>query len=204
MIVITGSRILLTAHLLYLLLRGRLATAGLVALALALTVVPQAASRWLGVDFGRRLSGLFVVFIMAAQWLGTALRAYDYLWWWDLALHAFSGVLVASLSVPVLRAIDRDGVLWRERMYGVITMVMFLGACTSAVLWEVWEFLGDTFVGTNAQHGEADTMTDMIACVVSAAIYCRITYRSAVEGRDNAVMRMVGEITRTAPRVSSC
>jgi len=38
----------------------------------------------------------------------------------------------------------------------------FLSGCTAALLWEIGEFLSDTFLHTRIQHDVRETMTDIV------------------------------------------
>ncbi len=40
--------------------------------------------------------------------------------------------------------------------------VAFLSGCTAALIWEIYEFLSDTFLHTHIQRSVAETMTDIV------------------------------------------
>lgn len=51
-------------------------------------------------------------------------------------------------------------------------LLCLLGSSGIAALWEIWEFLGDTFLQFNAQMGSlTDTMTDILAALCGAGIF---------------------------------
>ena len=62
------------------------------------------------------------------------------------------------------------------------------------MFWEIFEFVGDTFFGTNAQLGSlSDTMEDMLICVIIGIIFSFWIYRSLRKGKDNFVTKQMNE-----------
>ena len=113
-----------------------------------------------------------LLFIFASQYLGSYLGFYGRFHWWDLALHFASGGLLAYWGVMVAMSLSRDGMLSKEENRKLLLFVALISACASAGLWEIIEFMGDTFLGTNAQLGSlTDTMTDIICGTIGGGLF---------------------------------
>lgn len=113
-----------------------------------------------------------LLFIFASQYLGSFLGFYGRFHWWDMALHFASGGLLAYWGVLILMTLSQKDVLLKEENSKIILFVAFLSACASASLWEIIEFLGDTFLGTYAQLGSlTDTMMDIICGTIGGGLF---------------------------------
>lgn len=118
---------------------------------------------------------LAVLFAFAALFLGEIHSYYMRFWWWDIALHTSSGLLMGILGfllIYVLNADERIDIHMRPRF---MALFGFLFAVTVGTLWEVFEFAMDQVVGTNMQKpmlddpsGLTDTMWDMIVNALGA------------------------------------
>lgn len=112
------------------------------------------------------------LFVFGSQYLGSYLGFYGKLSWWDILLHSTSGILIGYWFLIYLVYLNRE-IFEQVKIYCALIMsVVFLGSVAAAGLWEVAEFLGDTFLGLNAQHGSLrDTMTDMICGTIGAGVF---------------------------------
>jgi len=134
------------------------------ALVAALLVPAMWASPVLERLTGRRLPTHLTVqfgcFVAAGPYAGAAFGLYSVLPGWDKAVHADSGVLLASAGLALLPPGART---WPR--------LLLVQACATALAatWEIVEFTSDTLFGTQAQHGNTDTMTDVIAGTAGAA-----------------------------------
>ncbi|WP_299632513.1 hypothetical protein [uncultured Roseobacter sp.] len=147
--------------------RWSLAFVTLATLALSL-VPPTLASRWsltLPVPFLLATT----VFFFASIFLGEAFDFYERLWWWDLALHAFSAIgfgLTGFLFVFMLFEGDRFAAPPSAIAFVTFCVAMMIGA-----VWEIFEYLMDQTFGLNMQKsGLDDTMGDLMINAVGSAI----------------------------------
>ena len=74
--------------------------AAVVTAILILTVMPAIFARWANVLIPYQFEVLAIVFIFASLYLGERRDFYNRFWWWDLALHSASGVLMGILGLP--------------------------------------------------------------------------------------------------------
>ncbi|MCW9012796.1 MAG: hypothetical protein OQL06_03360 [Gammaproteobacteria bacterium] len=142
---------------------------------MAVTLSPALLGRRFRVHIPAEFQLLAVVFIFAALFLGEIHSYYVRFWWWDIALHTSSGLLMGILGfllVYVLNESERVDVHMRAHF---VALFAFLFAVTVGTLWEIFEFGMDQIVGTNMQKpmlgdlsGLTDTMWDMIVNALGA------------------------------------
>ncbi len=157
--------------------RGQWLTAFLVAMIIAITLAPQLFKRKLAVDIPAEFQLLAIVFVFAALFLGEIRDFYHRIWWWDIALHTTSGLLLGILGfllVYVLNENERVEVHMRPRF---VALFAFVFAVAIGALWEIFEFGMDQIFGTNMQKpmfgdpsGLTDTMFDLIVDTLGALV----------------------------------
>ena len=134
---------------------------------------------------------IFIFFCLAHFFCGEILGFYIKVYWWDSALHTFSGMLIALLSFSLINLLNKskdDG--FKLNLLFTVVFVFSL-SLTIGALWEIIEFASDSLFGSNMQRayestisgrGEAlvgtmalsDTMKDLILDAIGAAIVCTI------------------------------
>ncbi len=143
---------------------------------LLLTFVPEIYTKWtkVNIPIGARL--FYVLFIFAAQWLGSYLGFYGYIFFWDVLLHATSGVFIGYVALIILVSLDKDHTLFKQNKISVIVTFILAVGIAAAGIWEMIEFAGDTFLNTNAQLGSLqDTMEDIICGTLGSCVFAIYT-----------------------------
>ncbi len=117
-----------------------------------------------------------LIFVFSALFLGEVRSYYDRIWWWDIALHSTSGLLMGIfgfLLVYVLNASQKIAFSMTPRF---VAFFAFMFAVAVGTIWEIFEFSVDTIFGANMQKamlddpsGLTDTMWDMIVNAIGAA-----------------------------------
>lgn len=117
-----------------------------------------------------------VLFIFATLYLGEVLNFYQRLWWWDLALHAASGVLLGLLGFVTVYLLNETRQVDLALAPSFVALFAFFFAVGIGAIWEIFEFTMDSLVGTNMQKpmwgdssGMTDTMWDLIVDTMGAA-----------------------------------
>lgn len=109
----------------------------------------------------RALQLHYIIFIIAGPFAGSALNVYGYIEQWDTLVHFDSGVMLAWLGMlAVRRAEERIGhplPMWFALVVVQMTPMAFAAA------WEISEYSSDILIGTTAQNGNGDTMSDIVA-----------------------------------------
>jgi uncharacterized membrane protein YjdF len=142
---------------------------------MAISLLPSVLGRRFRVYIPPEFQVLAVVFVFAALFLGEIHDYYGRIWWWDIALHTSSGLLMGILGfllVYVLNESERIDIYMRPRF---VAFFAFIFAVAVGALWEIFEFAMDQIVGTTMQKpmlndpsGLTDTMWDMIVNTLGA------------------------------------
>ena len=168
-------QLIMAVELVLLFYEGQWVNAFLVMAIMAIILSPAALGRRFRVNVPPEFQVLAVVFVFAALFLGEIRSYYERIWWWDIALHTSSGLLMGVLGfllVYVLNESERVDVHMRPRF---VAMFAFLFAVAVGTLWEIFEFAMDQTIGSNMQKpmfddpsGLTDTMWDVIVNMVGA------------------------------------
>lgn len=174
-VVLIVLQIIMTIELMLVLQEKQWINAFLVMAIMAVTLSPAVLGRRFGVHIPPEFQLLAVLFVFAALFLGEFRSYYARIWWWDIALHTSSGLLMGILGfllVYVLNENERIDLHMRPRF---VAFFAFLFAVAVGALWEIFEFSMDQLIGTNMQKpmlgdpsGLTDTMWDMIVNTLGA------------------------------------
>ncbi|MDX1561429.1 MAG: hypothetical protein R3305_00800, partial [Gammaproteobacteria bacterium] len=149
-----------------------------------------------------------VAFIFAALFLGEIRSYYDRFWWWDIALHASSGLLLGILGfllVYILNENERADLHMRPRF---VALFAFLFAFAVGAAWEVFEFSMDRLFGTQMQKpmfgddsGLTDTMWDLIVDGVGAFVVATLGWWYSRKQRRSFITTWVRKFIEKNPRL---
>jgi hypothetical protein len=168
-------RLIMAVELLLVFRDGQWMNVFLVMAIMATTLSPVVLGRRFRVHIPPEFEVLAVVFVFAALFLGEIHSYYERFWWWDIALHTSSGLLMGILGfllVYVLNESENADIHMRAHF---VALFAFLFAVTVGTLWEIFEFAMDQLLGMNMQKpmlgdpsGLTDTMWDMIVNALGA------------------------------------
>lgn len=167
---VTGAggavRVLGVLCLLVALVRGPVDIA-LFALVLAGLVAPVLAGAPRGLD------AAYGIGLIAAAWCG-ALQLYQAVAWLDVVAHLVVPGLAAAVAHLLLArrtgaVVDPQQVVTRAERVGAVVVTASLGLALS-VLWEVGEYLGNTYVDPEIYVGYGDTIGDLVAGGVGSVV----------------------------------
>lgn len=177
-VIVTTS--IMGIDLVFLLLNAQWMSAALVIAIMLLVLAPTILGHRLPVSVPSEFQLMAVGFVFAALFLGEVRDYYARIWWWDIALHTSSGLLLGVLGfllVYLLNENERADLHMRPRF---VAMFAFLFAVATGAIWEVFEFSMDRLFGTGMQKsmfgddsGLTDTMWDLIVdCLGALVISC--------------------------------
>lgn len=116
-----------------------------------------------------------VAFVFASLFLGEVRQFYVRLWWWDIALHASSGVLLGLLGFLLVYMLNENARVELTMRPRFVAFFSFVFAVAIGALWEIFEFSMDRLFGMNMQKpmlgdpsGLTDTMFDLILDTLGA------------------------------------
>ncbi|MFO8024067.1 hypothetical protein [Thiohalophilus sp.] len=151
---------------------------------------------------------LAVLFVFASLFLGEIRRYYDRLWWWDIALHASSGLLLGLLGFLLIYILNENRRIELHLRPGFMALFAFLFAVTAGTLWEIFEFAMDYFVGTTMQKpmlgddsGLTDTMLDLVVDAVGALLISIFGWWYMKRGERSFIVDWIGKFIDRNPRL---
>ncbi len=120
---------------------------------------------------------LALLFVFAALFLGEVRSYYQRIWWWDIALHTTSGLLMGILGFLLIYVLNASKTIAFSMTPRFIAFFAFMFAVAVGALWEIFEYSMDLIFGANMQKamfgdpsGLTDTMWDMIVNTIGAAL----------------------------------
>ncbi|MDQ8182233.1 hypothetical protein [Pelagicoccus sp. SDUM812005] len=163
---------------LVLLLVGQMwmSSVGLIAI-MAITSAPALLGKRLPVSIPHEYEFLAITFVFAALFLGEFHSYYERFWWWDIALHTTSGLLLGIVGFLLVYVLNEAREIKMHMRPGFVALFAFAFAVAGGAVWEIFEFAMDQLAGTNMQKpflddpsGLTDTMWDLIVDTLGAVI----------------------------------
>ena len=119
---------------------------------------------------------LAILFVFASLFLGEFRSYYERFWWWDIALHTTSGLLLGVLGFLLVYVLNESRRIDMHMRAGFVALFASLFAVAVGALWEILEFAADQLLGMQMQKpmlgdpsGLTDTMWDLIVNTLGAA-----------------------------------
>ena len=153
------------------------------------------------VEYPNFFEVIIVAFLFCSIYLGSINSFYDMIWWWDLVLHALSGIIIAAIGFSLVDILNSNERLALKLSPIFVALFSFSFALALGTIWEIFEFAMDSIFGMNMQKsGLVDTMWDLIVDAVGALIFSVVTYyKLKYKGRIHFRIRIKKEeITETA------
>lgn len=120
---------------------------------------------------------LTILFVFGALFLGEFRSYYERFWWWDIALHASSGLLLGILGFLLVYVMNESKRIHLQMRAGFVALFAFVFAVAVGTFWEIFEFAVDQVFGTTMQKpmrgdpsGLTDTMWDLIVDALGALV----------------------------------
>lgn len=165
----------------------------IVAQAMLIGFVPFFIKRNFSVHTPYLLRAGIVVFMFATLVLGEMADFYNRFEWWDLILHG-----IASMGLTLIGFLLLVHSFARKELRSTPFMTTFLAfsiSMTFAVIWEVYEFIIDSFFTTDSpmQPSNTDTMTDLMIAIAGAIFVGLGGYRYLKGHKRGVIARLIKE-----------
>ncbi len=201
-------QVVMAVELVFVLSEGQWINVFLILSIMGLSLAPVVFRRQLPVDVPPEFLVLAVVFVFAALFLGEVRSYYERIWWWDIALHGSSGLLLGILGfllVYVLNENERIDLHMRPRF---VALFAFLFAVAVGALWEIFEFTMDRLVSTRMQKpmlndpsGLTDTMWDLIVDCLGGLVISALGWWHMVREERSFIDRWIRRFIERNPRL---
>ena len=142
-----------------------------------LTFVNQWLNRHTRIKVIHEINLLAMVFLFAANFLGSIMDFYETFWWWDVFLHTLSGIILGLGGVIIVFMLNSTPKIQVSLSPFFIALFAFTFAVSMGAIWEIHEFTMDSLLGWNMQRsGLVDTMWDLIVDSFGALIAAALSY----------------------------
>ncbi len=132
-------------------------------LTLVLFVLPSILERKLRITFPNTLEIIVLFFIFAANILGEIQEFYILVPHWDTWLHTINGFLFAAVGFSIINLLNEDKDVAMSLSPLSMAAVAFCFSMTIGVLWELFEWFSDLWMGFDMQK---DTILTEISSVM--------------------------------------
>ncbi len=169
--------LILIVEFVLVLIDGQWLTAFLVAVISGIISAPILFRNRFGVKIPAEFQVLVIIFLFASLFMGEVWGFYERVWWWDMALHAVSGLLLGMVGFLLVYVLNESERINLHLQPGFVAFFAFLFAVTGGTVWEIFEFGMDQLFGMNMQKpmlgdpsGLTDTMWDLIVDTLGALV----------------------------------
>jgi len=189
--------------------QGRFQAAAEIILILSITFLPLLLGNRFQVKIPHEFEFLAVIFIYASLFLGEVHDYYTRYWWWDMLLHAGSGLILGILGFLLVYVLNENENIDLELKPGFMALFAFVFAMAFGAIWEIFEFTMDQVFGTNMQKpmfddpsGLTDTMWDLIIDGIGALIIAILGYGYLRKsGSDSFLGKWIDKFIENNPRL---
>ena len=175
---------------------------------LLMTFLPTIFASRVRVEIPPEFEVLAVAFIFASLFLGETREYYSRFWWWDIALHATSGVLLGVLGLLLVYVLNETPRVDLHMRPGFVAFFAFCFALSVGTVWEMFEFAMDQVFGMNMQKpmlgdpsGLTDTMIDLIVDAIGALIVSVAGYLYMKRGNESVIDRGIQRFIERNPHL---
>lgn len=185
-------RFLIVIITIFLIFKREYKNIGILILTMILTFYDMFIEKLLKIKLENNLKISIILFIFAAQCLGTALGFYGKFLWWDTMLHTLSGIIFFFVGETIIKQLNNTPEGSNINKKTIITFGVCFSLATG-VIWELFEFLVDSFLGQNMQVAKGfvgqdaikDTMVDLISVTLGTiAIVIIQKIKEVIGGRN--------------------
>lgn len=200
--------LVMAIELVFTLLQGQWLTAFLVVMIMSVAVSPLLFHHRLPVTFPPEFHILAITFIFASLFMGEVWQFYARVWWWDIALHGTSGLLLGIFGFLLVYALNEDRHIDLHMKPHFVAFFAFLFAVAVGAVWEIFEYAMDALFGMTMQKpmwndpsGLTDTMWDLIVDAAGALIISLLGWRHLKSPRESFLEAWIRKFIESNPRL---
>lgn len=174
---------------------------------LLITLLPMVMEKRFQVLIPPEFELLAIAFVFATFFLGEVHGYYTRFWWWDIALHTSSGLLMGIMGFLLVHVLNETEDINLHMTSGFVAFYAFLFSVGVGSLWEIFEFIMDSLFETDMQKtmlgdpsGLTDTMWDMIVNTFGALIISLLGYSYIkAAGNESFLERWIDKFIKSNP-----
>jgi hypothetical protein len=120
-------------------------------LTLILFMIPSFIEKRIHIDIPDTLEVIILLFIFSAEILGEINSYYLIFPYWDTTLHTINGFLAAAIGLSLIDILNKNDRFAISLSPVFVALVAFCFSMTIGVIWEMFEFAMDRFLGFDMQ-----------------------------------------------------
>ncbi len=120
-------------------------------LTLILFMIPSFIEKKIHIDIPDTLEVIILLFIFSAEILGEINSYYLIFPYWDTTLHTLNGFLAAAIGLSLIDILNKNDKFAISLSPVFVALVAFCFSMTIGVVWELFEFSMDQFLGFDMQ-----------------------------------------------------
>lgn len=124
--------------------------------------LPGIISRKLSIQIPSRMYIMFAIFLYCAIYLGEVQSFYYHFKHWDALLHGFSSAMLGALGYSFITLLNKSERVPVNLSPAFVALFAFCFAVMLGVLWEIYEFAFDGFLGLNMQKFSLSDGTQLV------------------------------------------
>jgi hypothetical protein len=155
-------------------------------LALFLMFSPALIRKDFRADFPSLIDTLVLVYLFLGTYLGSFKSFFEEIWWWDILLHLLMGINIALISFAIIFRLKEIKAHVQLSPF-MIAFFSFAISMAAGGIWEIIEYILDTFFGFELQQPHPDTMIDLIFVFIGGLIVSAGGYLYAKYPRANMI-----------------
>lgn len=206
--VLITLQVIMAVELALVLRDGQWLSAVLVALIMAVTLAPLLLRERIPIHIPSEFQLLTILFVFAALFLGEVRNFYERIWWWDIALHASSGLLLGILGFLLVYALNENKHVDLHMRPRFVALFAFSFAVAIGAIWEIFEFAMDRIFGTQMQKpmfgdpsGLTDTMWDLILDALGALTISLLGWWHMVHQKQSFIDNWIQKFIERNPKL---
>lgn len=155
-------------------------------LAMFLMFSPVLIRREFKTGFPTLIDTLILVYLYLGTYLGSLKSFFEMIWWWDILMHLLMGINIALISFSIIFHLKevKNHIQLSPLM---IAFFSFTVSMAAGGVWEIIEYMLDSFFGFELQKAHPDTMIDLIFVFIGGLIVSAGGYFYAKYPRANII-----------------
>ncbi len=156
----------------------------LIVIIFALTFLPALLERNYKVSLPIEFEFAIIVFVYLSLYLGDYHSFYSRFWWWDIFLHAGSGLILGFIGFLIVYILNTEQKIRLHMAPKFAALFSFTFSIALGAMWEMIEFVLDVILGSNMQKsGLQDTMLDLMLDTAGALVVSIFGYLYLKRGK---------------------
>jgi len=136
--------------------------------------------------FPTLIDTLILCYLYLGTYLGSFKSFFETIWWWDILMHLLMGFNIALISFSTIYHLKevKKHVQLSPSMIAIFSFTISMAA---GGIWEIIEYMLDSFLGFELQKPHPDTMIDLIFVFIGGLIISTGGYLYAKYPRTNVI-----------------